>query len=104
MDIEKRMESVVESWKKKGELLPVSFKSSIEILDTAGENIDDEDYKVHIKQMFMHMFFSSIDVVMENMSKEVKKGIVQIDWDADEHFSFIEKYLNDFYDSEGELI
>ena len=103
MDIEKRMESVVESWKKRGELLPLSFKPSIEILDTAGENID-EDCKVHIKRMFMHMFFSSIDVVMENMSKEVKKGIVQIDWNADEHFSFIEKYLNDFYDSEGELI
>ena len=103
MDIEKRMESVVESWKKRGELLPLSFKPHIEILDTAGENID-EGCKVHMKQMFMHMFFSSIDVVMETMSKEVKKGIVQIDWNADEHFSFIEKYLNDFYDSEGELI
>ena len=80
------------------------FSCVLRSLPKKGENIDDEDYKVHIKQMFMQMFFSSIDVVMENMSKEVKKGIVQIDWNADEHFSFIEKYLNDFYDSEGELI
>ena len=41
MDIEKRMESVVESWKKKSELMPLTLKPSYEMLDSNGENFTE---------------------------------------------------------------
>ena len=103
MDIEKRMESVVESWKKKSELMPLTLKPSYEMLDSNGENFTESSSAL-VEHIFRSMLYLSLDVSMETMSKEVKKGIMQMDWDTDEHFSFIEKYLNDFYDSEGELI
>ena len=108
MDIEKRMESVVESWKKKGELMTLTLKTDYKMLDTAGGKLP-EGCEVLVESIFRNMLFLSIDVAMETMNAEVKKGIMQMDWESDDRPSLydanhvIGKYLNDCYDSEGEL-
>ena len=107
MDIEKRMESVLETWNKKGELLPLTSKISYEMLDTA-ENFT-EGCEVLVEQIFRQMLYLSIDVAMETMNAEFKKGIMQMDWESNDQSNLydvnraIGKYLNDCYDSEGEL-
>ena len=107
MNIEKRMESVVESWKKKGELLKLTGKTNYEMLDTA--ETFTEGCEVLVEDIFRSMLFMSIDVAMETMNAEFKKGIMQMDWESNDQSNLydvnraIGKYLNDCYDSEGEL-
>ena len=107
MDIEKRMESVVESWKKKSELMPLTLKPSYEMLDSNGENFTESSSAL-VEHIFRSMLYLSLDVAMENMNAEVKKGIMEMDWESNDRPSLydtnhvIGKYLNDCYDSEGE--
>ena len=101
MDIEKKMESVVETWNKKGELMPLLFKTHYQGLDTVGENLND-NHKRELNHFFHGICCLSIDVAMETMNKEIKKGIMKMDWDSD--LSFIGKYLTDLYDSDGDMV
>jgi|AP45_3_1055517.scaffolds.fasta_scaffold73764_3 hypothetical protein len=101
MDIEKRMESVVEIWNKNGEVLPLLLKTPYQELDTAGEDLNQYQ-EVCVENIFHQMCYQSIDVALETMNAKVKKGILKMDWDADERFSFIGQYLRDFYNSEEE--
>ncbi len=101
MDIEKRMESVVESWKKKSELMPLTLKPSYEMLDSNGENFTESSSAL-VEHIFRSMLYLSLDVAMETMNKEIKKGIMKMDWDSD--LSFIGKYLTDLYDSDGDMV
>ena len=77
------------------------MKSPYAELDTAGENLT-EYQKTVVQNVFHHFPYTSMDACLESMNKEVKKGIMKLDWDSDEHFSIVGQYLSDFYDSEGE--
>ena len=107
MDIETivtKMESVKEIWNKNGSFVSTQ-KTSYERLDTAGGNLDlYEEFAV--KSMLNQFLYSSIDAWLESMPKEVKKGIMKMDWDEDEmheHLSFVGQFLRRTYNSDGEL-
>ena len=87
MDIEKRMESVVESWNKKGELLPLTCKPLYEMLDSESSELKRG---MLAESIFRQMLYMSIDVAMETMNAEVKKGIMEMDWDSDDRPSLYE--------------
>ena len=104
MDIETmetKMESVKEIWNKNGSFVSTQ-KTSYERLDTAGGNLDlYEEFAV--KSMLNQFLYSSIDAWLESMPKEVKKGIMKLDWDSDEEISFVGQFLRRTYNSDGEL-
>ena len=109
MDIETmetKMESVKEIWNKNGSFVSTQ-KTSYERLDTAGGNLDlYEEFAV--KSMLNQFLYSSIDAWLESMPKEVKKGIMKMDWEKWDigsygQFGFVGQFLSDTYDSDGEL-
>ena len=104
MDIDQKMKSVKEIWNKKGSFVRTQ-KPFYEQLDTAGENLTPYQQTM-VKGMLNHFLFSSIDAWLESMPKEVKKGIMKLDWYSDEsheHLSFVGQFLSDTYNSDGEL-
>ena len=104
--IGKKMESVKEIWNKNGRFLSTQ-KPFYEELDTAGENLTP--YQESTVQFMLNQFlFSSIDAWLESMPKEVKKGIMKMDWEKLDigsygQFGFVGQFLSDTYDSDGEL-
>jgi|TARA_B100001964_G_scaffold211172_1_gene246210 hypothetical protein len=101
MDMEQKMESVKEIWNKNGAFLKMQ-KSNYEELDTTGEDLTPYQ-QTQVKTMLNQFLLSSIDAWLESMPKEVKKGIMKLDWDSDEEISFVGQFLSDTYNSDGEL-
>ena len=119
MDIETivtKMESVKEIWNKNGRFL-ITQKPFYEELDTAGENLTP--YQESTVQFMLNQFlFSSIDAWLESMPKEVKKGIMKMNWEKwdigsygqfgidiepIDKLKFVGQFLSDTYNSDGEL-
>ena len=98
--MEQKMESVKEIWNKNGAFLKMQ-KPFYEQLDTVGEDLTPYQ-QTQVKTMLNQFLLSSIDAWLESMPKEVKKGIMKMDWDSD--LSFIGKYLTDLYDSDGDMV
>ena len=106
MDIDQKMKSVKEIWNKKGSFVRTQ-KYSYEELDTAGENLTPYQQTM-VKSLLDQFVFSSIDAWLESMPKEVKKGIMKMDWEESDEgsygqFFFVGQFLSDTYDSDGEL-
>ena len=105
MNIEKRMETVKESWNRNGEFIP-TLKPFYEELETAEENISDYQKTVLLGTLEQFLF-SSIDSWIQSMPENVKKGIMKGDFDENNGDGdikpFVEQFLNDTYNSDGEL-
>ena len=114
MDIDQKMKSVKEIWNKNGSFVRTQ-KYSYEELDTAGENLTPYQQTM-VKGMLNHFLFSSIDAWLESLPKEVKKGIMKMDWMESEEGGygqfgigvpgksrFVGQFLSDTYNSDGEL-
>ena len=78
MDIDQKMKSVKEIWNKKGSFVRTQ-EPFYEQLDTAGENLTPYQQTM-VKSLLDQFLFSSIDAWLESMPKEVKKGIMKMDW------------------------